>query len=287
MFQAATFDLVTFQDHIGFFFFFFFFVCSSKTSFPFTEKSEVREDPEQRVFLEKTLEMLVAAGYFRARLPVLSSFDKVLGGLAWAIAGSAVDVDVDVFFDDNATLGEKNSCAEDVCRALIRMKCPVKLQSFQITRSDWKSVHPVVVWVIKTVLETREERQQQTRRLALFKSSPLPADLVRAAARPAAASFLEQVGASLGPRRRFRSTQTKAHTKVSFSFVCFALFLTCPKESDRVQDVLREYGTLGSEASGAGGGGDALTQGSRSTVVVCFFEKKKKFQPRVRELVFS
>jgi hypothetical protein len=84
------------------------------------EKSEVREDPEQRVALDKILEMLVAAGYFRARLPLLSAFDKVLGGLAWAIAGSAVDVDVDVFFDESATLGEKNACAEDVCRALVR-----------------------------------------------------------------------------------------------------------------------------------------------------------------------
>ncbi len=85
------------------------------------EKSEVREDPEQRQALDKILEMLVAAGYFRARLP-LSSFDKVLGGLAWAIAGSAVDVDVDVFFDDSATMGEKNACSEDVCRALVSLQ---------------------------------------------------------------------------------------------------------------------------------------------------------------------
>jgi tellurite resistance protein TehA-like permease len=36
--------------------------------------------------------MFVAAGYFRARLPALSSFDKVLGGLAWAIAGASLFV---------------------------------------------------------------------------------------------------------------------------------------------------------------------------------------------------
>jgi hypothetical protein len=117
------------------------------------------------------------------------------------------------------------------------MKCQHKLQSFQLTRSDWKSVHPVVAWVIKTVLETREERQQQTRRLALFRGPTLPSDAARAAGRPAAAAYGEQVAAALGPQRRFRPTQTRSHAK----------------ESERVLDVLREYGTLGSDA-GAGGG---------------------------------
>ena len=120
------------------------------------------------------------------------------------------------------------------------MKCPLKLQSFQLTRADWRSVHPVVVWVIKTVLETREERQQQTRRLALHRSPALPGDVARAAARPAAAAFAEEVATALGPQRRFRPTQTRGHLR----------------ETERVLDVLREYGTLGGEAAAGGAGGD-------------------------------
>lgn len=116
---------------------------------------------------ERTVELLGVAGYFRVRLPGLSPFDKVLGGLAWAISASAVDVDVDVFFDDDATLGEKNARAEDVCRALVRMKCPHALRSFQITRCDWRSVQPVVTWLIRTVLETRDETAQRLRTHAL------------------------------------------------------------------------------------------------------------------------
>lgn len=50
--------------------------------------------------------MLVAAGYFRARIPTLPPFDKMLGGLVWCIMASNVDVDVDLHFDEEATLGE-------------------------------------------------------------------------------------------------------------------------------------------------------------------------------------
>jgi hypothetical protein len=174
----------------------------------------------------------------------LSAFDKVLGGLAWAIAGSAVDIDVDVFFDDNATLGVKNKCAETVCRALVRMKCPAKLQSYQISRQEWKAVHPAVVWVIKTVLETREERQKQMRKLAVYKSVELAADVRRQATREASKDYLGEIEATFGPQRKFKQ---KEKSKIS-------------KDSERVLNVLREYGTVG--GAGSEGGEAGLTANS-------------------------
>ena len=39
---------------------------------------DVREDPEQIEKLNEIIELLVAAGYFRARIKGLSSFDKVV-----------------------------------------------------------------------------------------------------------------------------------------------------------------------------------------------------------------
>ena len=51
-------------------------------------------------------QMLLAAGYFRARIPKLHPFDKMLGGLAWCIISSNVEVDVDLHFDEDMTLGE-------------------------------------------------------------------------------------------------------------------------------------------------------------------------------------
>jgi hypothetical protein len=38
----------------------------------------VREDEEQTVKLQEIVDLLVAAGYFRARIKGLSSFDKVI-----------------------------------------------------------------------------------------------------------------------------------------------------------------------------------------------------------------
>ena len=55
--SVANFDLVSYHDQ--------------------REKSEIREDPEKQVALEKILELFNAAGYFRARITALTPFDKV------------------------------------------------------------------------------------------------------------------------------------------------------------------------------------------------------------------
>lgn len=43
----------------------------------FVFKVDVREDEEQTVKLEEIIEMLVSAGYYRARIKGLANFDKV------------------------------------------------------------------------------------------------------------------------------------------------------------------------------------------------------------------
>jgi len=63
----------------------------------------------------------VAAGYFRARLPI-EPFDKILGGMCWAITGSNFDVDLE--FEDDLKLGQKVKLAEKVVASLGAMECP-------------------------------------------------------------------------------------------------------------------------------------------------------------------
>ena len=42
-----------------------------------TLQVDIREDEEQDVKLKESIDLLLAAGYFRARIKGLSSFDKV------------------------------------------------------------------------------------------------------------------------------------------------------------------------------------------------------------------
>ena len=67
-----------------------FFFHSALFFFFFTSKTH--ENRYQQI-----LELLLTGGYFRARINGISPFDKILGGLAWAISACNVDVDIDVF----------------------------------------------------------------------------------------------------------------------------------------------------------------------------------------------
>lgn len=82
----------------------FFLLFQRRGTFEVLDSSN---DPAQQAKYDEIIELLLAAGYFRARIQGLSPFDKVIGGLAWAITSSYADVEVDVFFQEDAPLGTK------------------------------------------------------------------------------------------------------------------------------------------------------------------------------------
>ena len=61
--------------------------------------------------MQKIQDMLVAAGYFRARLNI-DPFDKILGAMCWCITGSNYDVDIE--FEDDLTMGQKIKLSEKI-----------------------------------------------------------------------------------------------------------------------------------------------------------------------------
>ena len=74
---------------------------------------EGNRSPEE--WLELLQQLLVAGGYFRARIPTLKPFDKIVGGLAWSINASyAAEVDFDLFLREDANIGEKIQLSEKV-----------------------------------------------------------------------------------------------------------------------------------------------------------------------------
>ena len=60
-------------------------------------KTKQQTTKQQTNRYQQILELLLTGGYFRARINGLTPFDKILGGLAWAISASNVDIDIDVF----------------------------------------------------------------------------------------------------------------------------------------------------------------------------------------------
>ena len=174
------------------------------------------EPEKQRDWPGEIAELLLNGGYFRARIPGPSlAFDKIVGGLAWSITASNVDVDVDLFYDDDIKMGQKLKLGESVERALRRMRCPFPLQAHQIQGLDYPAIFPVVQWLVKRVIATREELGDRTRSFAAFyyegPSEHRPLDGGARDGRIASAETVgEALRASYAPQRALRRARGAA-----------------------------------------------------------------------------
>jgi hypothetical protein len=100
--------------------------------------------------------MLIAGGYFRAKIRGLTDFDKVAGGLAWCILNSRHSIDVE--FVENAHIRDKIKVAENICGAVKNdMQCPHDLEPHQIQGLDYPKIAVVLEWLLKRVAAARNE----------------------------------------------------------------------------------------------------------------------------------
>ena len=116
-------------------------------------------DQEAESKKQEIFDLLLVAGYFRIRIPSLSDFDKILGGLSWGILCSGFDIDMDIEFSDEFKLKQKIKLSERVITCLKKMKCYHPLLPHQIQGLDYGAIYPVVQWILKFVDETRAMRQ--------------------------------------------------------------------------------------------------------------------------------
>lgn len=164
--------------------------------------SGVEETDPERVFkLKECCDLLLAGGYFRARIPTLSSFDKVVGGMVWSITASGVDVDVDIIFQENATIGQRIKLSDQLVKAMVKMQSPHPLQAHQIQGLDYDHLFPVLQWLVRKVIEHRRLTGDLIRAQSLSnfsKSYRLPTDPVSTSAvvvRPAR-KFRKKLGST-------------------------------------------------------------------------------------------
>uniref|UniRef100_A0A1A7X1V8 Coiled-coil domain-containing protein 93 n=1 Tax=Iconisemion striatum TaxID=60296 RepID=A0A1A7X1V8_9TELE len=191
---------------------------------------ETREDEEQTVKLSEILELLLAAGYFRARIKGLSPFDKVVGGMTWCITTCNFDIDVDLLFQENSTIGQKISLTEKIVSVLPKMKCPHRLEPHQIQGLDFIHIFPVIQWLVKRAIETREEMGDYVRSYSVSqfqKTHSLPEDEEFFQRKDKAVRAVLDVQDVYKPQRRYRRQRDAEQLQ---------------DEESRVHSTLLEYG---------------------------------------------
>ncbi len=193
------------------------------------DKFETREDDEQRVKFDETIELLLAAGYFRARIKGLSPFDKIVGGMVWCITTCDFDIDVDLLFQENSTIGQKIALTEKIVAVLPRMKCPHRIEPHQIQGLDFIHIYPVIQWLVKKAIETREELGDKIRGFSLMqfhKKYSMPQDEENATKLVKAVDAIKVMKDAYKPKRVLKKPQS----------FCSA------DEETKVQSTLLEYG---------------------------------------------
>jgi len=174
---------------------------------PHDAEFEVREDEEQAVKLGQIIELLLAAGYFRVRIKGLSPFDKVVGGVVWCISVCSYDVDIDLLFQENSTIGQKIAITEKIVGALKCMKCPQRIEPHQIQGLDFIHIFPVVQWLVKRAIETRAETGDYIRAFSVSqfnKNHTLPQDAAFNEQKPRVVDAVRTVQTSYRPTRKYR-----------------------------------------------------------------------------------
>lgn len=117
--------------------------------------------------MDNIIEAFVQAGYYRARISTLSDFDKIIGGMAWAMQVFSYDLNINIFYTDTLDLGEKIALTERLVMVLLVMNCPHQIEPHQIVGLDFANLLPVVRWLIKKGSEVRQEHEAFNRLLAL------------------------------------------------------------------------------------------------------------------------
>jgi len=72
------------------------------------------------------------------------------------------------FFEENSNIRQEITLGENIVKAIRRIKCPYPLASHQIRGLDCIAILPVVRWLVKLVMETREEEGDKLRQFSEY-----------------------------------------------------------------------------------------------------------------------
>ncbi|KAI6242253.1 hypothetical protein M3Y99_00266900 [Aphelenchoides fujianensis] len=165
-------------------------------------KFTIHEDEEQFAKLHEILELLISAGYFRAKIHGLSAFDKIVGGMCWCISLCAEAVDVDLLYSENSSIGQKIALTENIVKVLPKFKCPHSIEPHQIQGLDCIRIFPVIQWLVKEAIEAKKKYGDETLRFSTYQFASAGWSLdVREDGRP-----LAPPRSTARPKRQFART---------------------------------------------------------------------------------
>uniref|UniRef100_A0A1I7WWA0 Coiled-coil domain-containing protein 93 n=1 Tax=Heterorhabditis bacteriophora TaxID=37862 RepID=A0A1I7WWA0_HETBA len=118
---------------------------------------DIRQDEHQLERHKDCIDLLVAAGYFRARIKGLTAFDQIVGGIVWCISVCNYSIDVDLLYSENSTIGQKIALTEKIVDVLKQLNCPHNIEPHQIQGLDFIHIFPVVQWLVKLAIEAKKE----------------------------------------------------------------------------------------------------------------------------------
>jgi hypothetical protein len=175
--------------------------------------ADMQEEAQQEL-LQKINDILIAGGYFRARLNTIEPFDKILGGMCWSIAGSNFDIDIE--FTDDLNMGQKIKLSEKVVAALKQMDCPLILAPQQIQGLDYAKIFPVIQWLVKKLMESRDNRGERNKKQAILNynlkyrgTQAAEGEEAEAAPKHTDLSKIQEIVFRGKPKRVFKSNRTK------------------------------------------------------------------------------
>jgi DNA repair exonuclease SbcCD ATPase subunit len=188
--------------------------------------------------------------------------------MVWCITICSYEVDVDLLFQENSHIGQKIALTEKIVGALKIMKCPYRIEPHQIQGLDFIHIYPVVQWLVKRAIETREEMGDYIRAYSISQFSKhysLPEDIAFSEKKERAVDTVNTVKTAYRPQRKFRRQDADK----------------LRDEELRVQSTLLEYGRrygLGTNTSADEDSKKKVTDAEREAEEKSLEEEEKRIE---------
>ncbi|VDN04640.1 unnamed protein product [Thelazia callipaeda] len=92
----------------------------------------------------------------------------MVGGMVWCITSCNHTIDVDLFYSESATIGQKIALTEKVVEVLPQLKCPHTIEPHQIQGLDCIHIFPVVQWLVREAVYAKELYGDNVRNHAMY-----------------------------------------------------------------------------------------------------------------------